>query len=100
MQRELSRVVDALPGCVWTSLPDGNIDFVNQRWCAYTGLTLDQARGRGWQTALHPEDLRDVLEPGEIEARLRRFDGEYRWFLISINPMRDAAGQVVKWCGV
>jgi PAS domain S-box-containing protein len=68
-------LLDALPGCVWTALPDGNFDFVNQRWCDYTGLSLDQARGRGWQTAIHPEDLRDVLEPGEIEARVRRFDG-------------------------
>jgi PAS domain S-box-containing protein len=57
MENELSRVVDALPGLVWTALPDGHIDFLNQRWCRYTGLSVDEAYGRGWQIAIHPEDL-------------------------------------------
>ena len=110
MENELSRVVDALPGLVWTALPDGHIDFLNQRWCEYTGLSVDEAYGRGWQTAIHPEDLPELLErwrsilasgePGEMEARLRRFDGEYRWFLFRTCPLADASGQVVKWCGM
>jgi len=110
MENELSRVVDALPGLVWTALPDGHVDFPNQRWCEYTGLSVDEAYGRGWQTAIHPKDLPELLErwrsiltsgePGEMEARLRRFDGEYRWFLFRTCPVADASGQVVKWCGM
>jgi PAS domain S-box-containing protein len=116
MENELSRVVDALPGLVWTALPDGRIDFLNQRWCEYSGLSVqealgvDEAYGRGWQTAIHPEDLPGLLErwrsilasgeSGEMEARLRRFDGEYRWFLFRTCPLVDASGLVVKWCGI
>jgi PAS domain S-box-containing protein len=110
MEDAFSSVLNALPALVWTALPDGQIDFVNQRFCEYTGLSVDKASGFGWQTAIQSEDQSKLVarwqlilasrEPGEIEARLRRFDGEYRWFLISINPMRDDAGQVVKWFGV
>lgn len=110
VQNDLSRVVDALPGLVWTALPDGDIDFLNQRWCEYTGLGVEEARGRGWQAAVHPDDLHLLLERwpsemaggkrGEMEARLRRSDGEYRWFLFRTFPLLDAAGQIEKWCGI
>jgi PAS domain S-box-containing protein len=110
VQNELRRVVDTLPGLVWTALPDGRIDFVNQRWFEYTGLSVDVVYDQACQPAIHPEDLPEMLEswrsirasgePGEIEARFRRFDGEYRWFLIHTSPLCDAAGQVVKWVGV
>jgi PAS domain S-box-containing protein len=109
-QNELRSGVDALPGLVWPALPDGHIDFLNQRWCKYTGLSLEQACGWGWQTAIHPQDLPELLkcwrsilasgEPGEMEARLWRFDGEYRWLLVSSSPLRDAAGKIIKWIGV
>jgi PAS domain S-box-containing protein len=110
VQNGLLRVVDALPGLVWTALPDGYVDFLNQRWCEYTGLGVEEAYGQGWQTAIHPEDLPELLErwqsilasgePREMEARLRRFDGEYRWFLFRTCPLADASGRVVKWCGM
>src|ERR1700733_647709 len=110
MENELSRVVDTLPGLVWTALPDGHVDFVNQRWREYTGLSAVEACGGGWQTAINPEDLPDLLErwrsilascqPGEMEARLRGSDGEYRWFLFRTSPLADASGQVSKWCGL
>src|SRR5580704_8638203 len=110
METELRRVVDALPGLVWTARLDGHIDFLNQRWSEYTGRSVDEAHGRAWQTVLHPEDLPELLErwrsivasgqPGEMEARLRHFDGEYRWFLFRICPLADASGRVVKWCGM
>ncbi|MGB9178262.1 MAG: PAS domain S-box protein, partial [Pyrinomonadaceae bacterium] len=110
MEDDLGRVLNVLPGLVWAALPDGQIDFVNQRWCEYTGLRVDEACGCGWQTAIHPEDLPELLprwqsilasgESGEMEARLRRFDGDYHWLHISASPSRDAAGEVVKWYGV
>ena len=110
MESELSRVVDVLPGLAWTALPTGEADFVNGRWCDYTGLSPKEASGWGWQAATHPEDQPELVErwnsilasgkPGEMEARLRRFDGEYRWFLIAGSPMRDEAGRIVKWYGL
>ena len=109
MQLELSRLIEALPGLVWTALPDGRAEFFSQRWCEYTGLGLDQAVGFGWHSALHPEDRVPVLEywrsllesgmPGEVRARLRRYDGVYRRFLFSAAPLTDQSGRVVKWCG-
>jgi PAS domain S-box-containing protein len=109
MESDLSHVVDRLPGLIWTALPDGRLDFVNQRWCEYTGLSVDGARGRGWQTAIHPEDLPELLErlgpiPAadelrEVEVRLRRRDGEHRRFSFRLSPLTDASGEVVTWCG-
>ncbi|HEV7376075.1 MAG TPA: PAS domain S-box protein, partial [Pyrinomonadaceae bacterium] len=110
MEDELSRVLNALPALVWTALLGGQIDFLNLCWRQYTGLSLEEACGRGWQAAIHPEDLpvllgrwRSILasgESGEMEARLQRFDGDYHWFHISASPLRNAAGSVVKWLGV
>jgi PAS domain S-box-containing protein len=110
MENELGRIVDALPGLVWTAFPDGRLAFVNQRWCEYTGLSAEQASDEGWQTAFHPDDLCALLETwrtvlasgerGEAEARMRRSDGTYRWFLCRTNPITDADGKVVKWCGI
>ena len=109
VQDELSRVVNALPGLVWSALPDGSIDFLNQRWCEFTGLGVGEASGAGWQSAIHPEDLPHLLDrwrsivvsgaPGEVEARLRRVDGEYRWFLSRADPLRDESGAIAKWYG-
>jgi PAS domain S-box-containing protein len=110
MENELGLVVDTLPGLVWTALPDGNIDFVNRYWCEYTGLRLGEAHGPGWQAAIHPEDLPELLkrwrstlasgEPSKMEARLRRSDGEYRWFAFLTRPLVGASGQIIKWCGI
>jgi PAS domain S-box-containing protein len=104
---EFSCVMNALPASVWTALPDGNVDFLNQRWTEYTGVSLDEACGVGWQSTVHPEDVSEVLErwrfilasgkAGELETRLRRLDGDFHWFLVSCNPMLDEAGRVVKW---
>jgi PAS domain S-box-containing protein len=110
VEDESSRVVNALPGLIWIALPKGNVDFVNRYWCEYTGIGMGGACGVGWQTAIHPKDLPELLErwqsiivsgePGEMEARLRRFDGEYRWFVFAVNPMRDEAGQILRWYGL
>ncbi len=107
MEIDLGRVLDSLPSIVWTALPDGHIDFVNRRWSEYTGF--DEAQAWEWQAAINPDDLPQLLkrwqsilasgEPGEMEVRLRRFDGQYRWFLVQSSPMRDDAGRIIKWYG-
>ena len=110
MELELSHLIDALPGLVWTALPDGRAEFINQRWSDYTGLSREQASGHGWLCTIHPDDLdrfierwRSFLEsgrPGQVETRLRRYDGAYRRFTFSAAPLADESGQVVKWCGI
>ena len=109
MENDLSSVVDSLPGLVWTAQPDGQVDFLNRHWCAYTGLSVGEAHGSGWQLAIHPTDRPGLLErwrsilaageAGSMEARLRRLDGEYRWFQFCTRPLAEASGQIVKWCG-
>ena len=93
----------------WCKLPDGSNEFSNQRWQDYTGIPSEEARGWGWQAAVHPEDLPKLMEtwrkllasgePGELEARLQRHDGVFRWFLFRFEPLRDETGAVVKWYG-
>src|ERR1700741_3928465 len=102
-------IIDTIPALAWSALPDGSVDFVNQRWMDYTGLSLGQGLGLGGRAAFHPEDLprlgaewRAALAEGEqfeTEARVRRKDGEYRWFLIRAVPLRDQTGNIVKWYG-
>jgi PAS domain S-box-containing protein len=110
MESDLGAVVDALPGLVWTAFPDGQIDYLNQRWSDYTGLRVEESRGRGWQSAVHPKDLPGLLAgwqvdsdspvPVETQVRLRGPDGRYRWFLFCARPSADASGEFVKWCGL
>jgi PAS domain S-box-containing protein len=104
----LRLVIDTIPTLVWRAGPEGNPDFLNQPALDYTGLSLDQAAA-GWPRAFHPDDMASMLEKwrairksgrrGELEARLRRFDGEYRWFLFRAEPLRDELGNIVKWYG-
>jgi PAS domain S-box-containing protein len=102
-------VIDTIPTMAWTLQPDGAVDFVNQRWMEYTGLSLEEAIEDSKQI-VHPEDLPRAVEkwapkmaagnPGEDEMRLRRADGEYHWFLVRIAPLRDEQGKIVKWYGI
>ena len=102
-------MIDKIPTLAWSCRPDGATEFLNQRWLDYTGLSLEAAVGWGWEVAIHPEDLGKLMDmwqglirstqPGEQEARLRRFDGEYRWFLFRAAPVRDEQGTVVRWYG-
>src|SRR5262245_27077814 len=108
-EQQLQTISDTIPTQVWSARPNGSAEFLNQRWLDYTGLSADQARDWGWTVALHPDDRDRLIEywqsilvagtPGEIEARLRRHDGEYRWFLFRGSPVRDASGAIVRWCG-
>ena len=110
MDSELVRVVDVLPGLVWSALADGRVEFLNRRWREYTGLELAQQSDAGWPAAIHPDDLPQWLErweslgttdqPWELELRLRRLDGSYRWFLCRASPLTDASQRIVGWCGI
>src|SRR2546426_2980567 len=105
----LRLTIDTIPVLAWCTRPDGSNEFLNQRWLDYTGLTIEEARGWGWKVAIHSDDLPQLLDvwqrllasgkPGELEARLRRADGVYRWFLFRVEPLRDPQGTIVKWYG-
>ena len=106
---QLRAIIETIPALVWSARPDGSAEFFNRRWLDYTGLSYDEARDWGWEKVVHPEDHNRLVElwrsmlasgePGEIEARLRRFDGAYRWFLVRANPLRDESGAIIRWYG-
>src|SRR5882724_3298728 len=108
-ENRLRTIIDTIPALAWSARPDGSAEFFNRRWLDYAGLSAEEASDWGWIVALHPEDRGRLIdywrhllasgEAGEIEARLRRFDGEFRWFLFRASPLRDGSGQVVKWYG-
>jgi PAS domain S-box-containing protein len=108
-ERNLSLIINTMPTLAWSARPDGSAEFLNQHYLDYVGLPFERLQGWGWTAAVHPEDLNALSgawqsimaagQPGEAEARLRRFDGEFRWFLFRTNPMRDESGQIVKWYG-
>jgi len=107
---ELRAFVDAIPALAWSALPDGSLDFFNQRFRDYTGLSSDRLNGSGWKSAAHPDDIQQLEswwhdfrqsgKDGAREVRLRRFDGEYRWFQIAAAPVHDAQGNLVRWYGI
>ena len=106
--RELRLAVNTIPSLVWTALPDGSLDFINQRW-QEIGLSLDDLQGSEWISVLHPDERGEVADrwrvavetgtPYENIERVRRADGEYRWFLSRAQPLRDELGNIVKWYG-
>jgi PAS domain S-box-containing protein len=109
-ERRYRSLADAMPQIVWTATPDGYTDYYNGRWIEYTGMTLEQTQGWGWQPVLHPEDVERSLrgwatavQTGstyEVEYRFRRgSDGAYRWHLGRAVPMRDEDGRIIKWFG-
>jgi formate hydrogenlyase transcriptional activator len=108
-EAELRRIIDTIPALAWSSHPDGSVDFVNQRWTGYTGLSTEESYGWGWKTAIHPDDLpalaekwealRDVNTARECEVRLRRSDGVFRWFSLRREPLHDESRALVRWYG-
>ena len=108
-EADFRTIINAIPVIAWRTLPDGSGEFWNRRWHDYTGMSLEAARGWGWRTAIHPEDLNKLEkrwradlasgQAGSVEGRLRRFDGEYRWFLFRYEPLCDEAGTIVGWYG-
>jgi PAS domain S-box-containing protein len=102
-------LTDSMPQIVWMGTPDGLNTYFNKQWVDYTGLTLEESHGAGWDTPFHPDDkqtARDAWnratrtgETYRAESRLRAADGSYCWFLMKGEPLTDASGQIVKWLG-
>jgi PAS domain S-box-containing protein len=109
-ETQFHALFDFMPQLGWTARPDGFIDFYNRRWFEYTGTTMEQMQGWGWQAVQDPAYLPKVVEhwqeslrtgaPFEMEFPLRRHDGVFRWFLTRTNPIRDASGAIVRWVGI
>ena len=108
-EKQFQTVVNAIPQLAWTAQADGSILWYNQRWFDYTGTTLEQMEGWGWQRVHDPELLPKVMEawklsigngqPFEMEFPLRAADGHYGWFLTRVFPLKDDAGNVLRWFG-
>jgi formate hydrogenlyase transcriptional activator len=108
-EARLRKIIDTIPALAWCNLSDGSNEFVNQRWSDYTGLSQAEVKRVGCKVAIHPEDLpkwldqwRALIASGagsEIEARLRRHDGTYRWFLIRVEPLQEESGRILRWYG-
>ncbi|WP_017715713.1 PAS domain S-box protein [Kamptonema formosum] len=102
-------VAEAMPQIVWTAQPDGSVDYYNQRWAEYSGISQKNGCGWGWQPVLHPEDEQPTVEAWtqavqtgqiyECEHRVRKADGSFRWHLSRGVPLLDREGQIVKWFG-
>ena len=109
IRNELRLAIDSIPVLAWSNQPDGAVDFINRGWLEYTGLTADEARSGGWTSAYHPDEIDRVLaqraagtaskKPYEVEGRMRRADGQYRWVLRRVVPIYDEKGNVLKWYG-
>jgi PAS domain S-box-containing protein len=108
-EEQFRNLVENLPELAWSAQPDGHIDFYNRRWFEYTGTTLEQMEGWGWQSVHHPEHLPWVVElwkeslvtgkPFEMEFPLRGADGAFRWFLTRVRPLKNHDGRILRWIG-
>jgi PAS domain S-box-containing protein len=110
-EKRFREAIETMPAMAFIARSDGYCTFVNRGWIEFTGLSVEQTAGSGWQSALHPDDLSRVgnkwraslasREPLEHEIRVRRAaDGSYRWFLMRAVPLRDERGRILKWCAV
>jgi len=116
---QLRTIIDTIPALVWCFRPDGTVNYFNKRWHEYTGISQEEAYGTGdaestarvFRAILHPDDGPRVLaqwqgeilsagKPGGFEVRMRRHDGEYRWFMVRLEPLFDGAGKVAQWYGI
>ncbi len=109
-ERRFRQLADAMPQMVWTSRPDGYLDYYNRRWYEFTGFPEDEFGDDSWEKILHPEDVKNCVETWyravesgagyEIEYRFKDYrTGDYRWFLGRAEPARDEDGQIIKWYG-
>ena len=109
-EKQLRDVIDTIPVFVWSASPDGSVDFVNRQILEFSGTSFEEVLGGGWHAILHPDDREHHLEVQQasvvagkefdVESRLRRADGEYRWLWFHTVPLWDETGTVVKRYGV
>lgn len=103
------QLADAMPQMIWSTLPNGDHDYYNAQWFAFTGVPEGSTDGEGWNGMFHPEDQErawgvwrrclETGEPYEIEYRLRHHSGQYRWTLGRALPVRDEQGEIIRWVG-
>jgi PAS domain S-box-containing protein len=108
-EQHFRSLAESLPQLIWMTNAQGENIYCNQRFCDYTGLTLDDMLGLGWSNLIHPDDLsttstawdrcRETGEPYLNEYRLRRKDGSYRYFLARAVPIQSEAGEIERWIG-
>lgn len=108
-EKEFRQLAESMPQIVWVCQPDGNNIYFNKHWVAYTGLTLEESYGAGWNKPFHPDDRQRAWDAWQnavnyndtylLECRLRRHDGEYFWWLIRGIPITNEKGEIVKWFG-
>ncbi len=108
-ETNLHNLADTIPQLAWMAEPDGNIFWYNRGWQEYTGKTLEEMQGWGWESVHDPKILPKVLEhwkfslataePFEMEFPLKGADGTFRWFLTRVNPLRDTGERIVRWFG-
>lgn len=109
-ERDLSSIIETIPGLVWCAAPDGELDYLNQRILDYTGTSAGAWAQLGWKNLLHPDDAEPTAhawsravatgQPLEVQCRLRRSDGAYRWFQALGQAARDSEGGVARWYGL
>jgi PAS domain S-box-containing protein len=108
-EKELRDVIETIPAMAFTTSADGSSLWINKQWVEFSGQSVEDASGAGWQSAVHPDDLPEhvakwrnsiaIGEPFENEARHRAATGEHRWFLVRAVPLRDERGTVLRWYG-
>jgi diguanylate cyclase (GGDEF)-like protein/PAS domain S-box-containing protein len=108
-EAEFRTLAESMPQIVWITRADGSNIYFNQQWVEYTGLTLEESLGNGWNRPFHPDEQQEAMDEWKkatetagiyaIETRLRRADGVYRWWLVRGVPLQDAAGKILKWFG-
>jgi formate hydrogenlyase transcriptional activator len=108
-ETQFRRFLEMVPALAWRSFPDGAREFHTRRWHEFTGLSAEEARDWGWTKVVHPEDLDRLMREwsaikssgkgGTLEARVRRFDGTYRWFMIRVEPFYNDLGEIESWYG-
>ena len=110
-EHHLRLLIEAVPALIWCAMPgDGKVIYANQRFCNYSGRTLDELLDCKWITLIHPDDAEttrmswrhalETGEPHEITHRIRRDDGEYHWFQTLAEPLRDRENRITQWYGL
>src|SRR3984885_6581218 len=105
----LRKILDSSPALIHTGTPDGSLNFFNRTWCEFVGKPVEALHGWGWMTCIHPSDIGVLLKkwresidtgnPLEVEARVRRADGKFRWMLHRTIALRDVDGAIIQWHG-